>query len=152
MNVKKLLILNPVEWRYLCLSLVLLPFYSHRLLRGSLRITAAGELQDNGIKESWATEEQISRACQIARVVNRAAARDPDKYGCLVRSLLLARFLAREGIPCALKLGANKGDNQVMTAFAAHAWVECGGVVVNDTLANISGFLPFPGMFRWEKQ
>jgi hypothetical protein len=63
------------------------------------------------------------------------------KYGpwrpkCLVRSMALGRFLGRKGIPFELKIGVPAGQpvNGVggTPDFNAHAWVEYGGVVLND--------------------
>ena len=55
---------------------------------------------------------------------------------CLVRSLLLARYLLRRRIPADLTLGVRLGP------FAAHAWVECGGSVVNDHLETVQAYTP----------
>ena len=55
---------------------------------------------------------------------------------CLTRSLVLQRILAGRGIATTLWVGVrNEGQG-----LQAHAWVECGGVPVNDTPHGIRGF------------
>jgi len=67
-------------------------------------------------------------ARRAARAVNIAARYGPYRANCLKRSLVLDRWLHRQGIESQLKLGAGlvEGD------LSAHAWVEHGGVVLND--------------------
>lgn len=63
------------------------------------------------------------------------------KYGpwrpkCLVRSMALGRYLGRKGIPFELQIGVLAGQSVIAADgtldFNAHAWVEYGGVVLND--------------------
>lgn len=55
---------------------------------------------------------------------------------CLSRSLLLARFLTVRRIPADLVIGVKLGP------FAAHAWVEYEGSVVNDHLETVQAYTP----------
>lgn len=55
---------------------------------------------------------------------------------CLSRSLLLTLFLIRRRIPADLVIGVKLGP------FAAHAWVEYAGCVVNDHLETVQAYTP----------
>lgn len=47
---------------------------------------------------------------------------------CLARSLVLACFLDRKGIPARLRIGVSNDDRR----FQAHCWVEVAGVALNE--------------------
>jgi hypothetical protein len=53
---------------------------------------------------------------------------------CLFDSLVLSVLLTRRKIPCTLVIGVST------TPFAAHAWVQVGEYVLNDTVENIQTF------------
>lgn len=53
---------------------------------------------------------------------------------CLPRSLALARMLRSRGVDAAVCFGVRK------LPFAAHAWVEAGGMVLSERLATIQGY------------
>jgi hypothetical protein len=58
------------------------------------------------------------------------------KGKCLSQSLVLWHLLRRQGIKSELRIGFNKNDHHRSAAgdnFNAHAWVECQGVVLNDS-------------------
>ena len=76
-----------------------------------------------------ASEATLARARAIARLVDIASARVPFRVACLPRSIVLWRILRGEGIACELRLGARASDGP----FEAHAWVECGGVALNES-------------------
>ena len=57
--------------------------------------------------------------------VSKALAPLPFDSRCLVRSLVLTAMLARRGIDGRLVIGVDAG-----TEFAAHAWVEAGGLAL----------------------
>ena len=89
-----------------------------------------------GIADSDAT---LARAQAIARMVGIASSRVPFRVACLHRSIVLWRLLRREGIPCELRLGARTGAGP----FEAHAWVECGGMALNEDAPNLSRYRAF---------
>ena len=64
----------------------------------------------------------------IARIVHGAANRNPFHPNCLTRSLVLCRLLRRQGLAAGLRLGVAKPGG----TFAAHAWVEHGGVALSE--------------------
>jgi hypothetical protein len=84
---------------------------------------------------AWIEREQqmpdlrlaVDEAAAAGRAVSIAAARGPWTVKCLTRSLVLHWLLRRRGIASDLRIGVAGGGE-----FRAHAWVECGGVPVND--------------------
>jgi hypothetical protein len=71
---------------------------------------------------------RIEEAHRLGRAVARTLAFVPGDTRCLVRSLVLARLLARRGIPAKLVIGTRAAPD-----FLAHAWVECAGDPVLST-------------------
>jgi hypothetical protein len=72
----------------------------------------------------------IAAARKIARLVNIAARYGPYRAKCLTRSLTVIQMMNRRGLSGGkLVLGA-KTETE---SFAAHAWVELNGEVVNDS-------------------
>ena len=69
-----------------------------------------------------------SRAALTARMVRTAADHKIGNPACLQVSLALWWLLARQGIASELRVGIRKDGEK----FEAHAWVECGGVPLND--------------------
>lgn len=75
----------------------------------------------------------------LARLVNIAATHGPIRAACLVRSLALWWLLRRRGIGSELRIGVRKNGGE----FAAHAWVEYAGTVINDSPESIQRFAAF---------
>ena len=69
--------------------------------------------------------DQIGKA---AWLVNAAAYHVPYRASCLERSLVLWFLLRLRGIKSDLRIGVLNRDH----GFTAHAWVEIGGVALND--------------------
>ena len=65
---------------------------------------------------------------EVARVVDMASRYTPVSNTCLHRSLALWWLLRRRGFDSSLRLGMRRHDGR----FEAHAWVEHGGVILND--------------------
>jgi hypothetical protein len=65
----------------------------------------------------------------VAQIVGSAERWSLLRPTCLTRSLTLGRLLRRQGLAANLRLGVAMPNGR----FAAHAWVEHGGVVLNDT-------------------
>jgi hypothetical protein len=82
----------------------------------------------------------LARAQAVARLVGMAAAATPVTVACLHRSVVLWTLLRREGIPCQLRLGAGGTRSG---PFEAHAWVECGGVALNERTDHLGRYTPF---------
>ena len=64
----------------------------------------------------------------LGEAVNIAARHTPFPATCLTRSLLLGWLLRRTGVESQLRIGVRLTEG----ALAAHAWVECQGIPVND--------------------
>ncbi len=71
----------------------------------------------------------IEQAQQVARMVQAASRHGLRRANCLEQSLVLWWMLLRRGVPAGLRIGVRKAEGCVN----AHAWVELGGVVLNDT-------------------
>jgi|GEM_PF-1576270 hypothetical protein len=76
---------------------------------------------------------------RIAAAVRRAARITYPYPTCLVRSIALARMLARKGFPAEVRFGVRPPVDGVL---AAHAWVEVDGRVVGDRADIGSEFQP----------
>jgi hypothetical protein len=78
---------------------------------------------------------------EIARLTHATARSLPFACNCLDRSLALCWLLRRRGIAARLRIGARKDGAQLK----AHAWVESGGVTLDDFGAEHEHFVPFDG-------
>ena len=74
----------------------------------------------NGGAERRELDDQLT-GIRLGRAVGRTLTPVPDAR-CLLRSLVLVRLLARQGIQSRLVIGITS-----LPRFAAHAWVETGG-------------------------
>lgn len=75
----------------------------------------------------------------LGELVNIAVCHGPFPATCLTRSLLLVWLLNRRGIHSDLRIGVRLTQG----TLAAHAWVECDGIPVNDRVEAIRQFDPF---------
>jgi hypothetical protein len=80
---------------------------------------------------------------RAARLVELAARRGPVRGNCLSQSLTLWWLLRRQGVGSELRIGVCVRAGQ----FAAHAWVEQAGVVLNDSADVGQRFAPFDAAF-----
>lgn len=81
---------------------------------------------------SWRADGPIPcalDAAAIAALVSKAANNIPVRTNCLTQSLWLHALLMRRGKRSALRIGVRR----MAERFEAHAWVECEGMVMNDT-------------------
>jgi hypothetical protein len=116
--------------RTLVLALVLLPLFGV-LLRLSSPARLLSRIDAGGTPGPGT----LASALALARPVNLVAAR--VRATCLTRSLVLQWILARRGIGTELKVGVRNEGN----GLHAHAWLECGGAPVNDTVHGVQGFV-----------
>lgn len=84
--------------------------------------------------------EQLQRARNVARLVAYAGAACPLNVAGLHRSVVLWRLLSEESIPCRLRIGVRRGEDE---AFAAHAWVECQGEPLHEAADVHEQFGPY---------
>lgn len=75
----------------------------------------------------------------LGEAVNIAARHMPYPATCLTRSLLMNWLLHRRGVPSDLRIGVRITNG----TLDAHAWVEVGGVPVNDRPDVVGQFMPF---------
>jgi hypothetical protein len=83
----------------------------------------------------------IETARNMARIQEAVSRHLIFHASCLEQSLVLWWLLGRRGIPAELRIGARKEAGR----FEAHAWVELGSVVLNDSGEAHLHFAPFDG-------
>jgi hypothetical protein len=99
-----------------------LRFAPERALRGVLEASGDGGPAD----------------AQLLAVFAFVAARTPVAHNCMHRSLALQRMLARRGTAARLCIGIGRRPN----LFPGHAWLECGGTVINDDPELVARYAP----------
>jgi Transglutaminase-like superfamily len=72
--------------------------------------------------------EDLAAAQNVARMVQSAARWSPVHPSCLPRSLVVWWLLRRQDLAAGLRIGVARPDGR----FAAHAWVEHGGVALGE--------------------
>lgn len=119
------------ERKLLFQALVLLPII-HLLLKsmGYARLirTIEKRIPISEKTELATSGKQLNYAQEAARMISIAAYHGPYQASCLRRSLALIILLRRQGIEGKLCFGARLQNH----GLEAHAWVEMGGVVIND--------------------
>lgn len=98
-------------------------FVRWTLLRFPFREALAVVRENRRGSKGGAWEATIPAAKGLGRAVQRTLGPLPLDSRCLIRSLVLVRVLSRRGVEAPLVIGV-AGKPQ----FAAHAWVELGGV------------------------
>lgn len=84
-------------------------------------------------------EHSIERALDTARMVQAASRYGSLRGTCLEQSLVLWWLLRRQGIDSSLRIGVRKQASEL----EAHAWVELGSVVLNDSGELHRHYVPF---------
>jgi hypothetical protein len=82
------------------------------------------------IVKNWKTSQKSTDSSATERlccVVNRACIWYPKRVQCLQRSVVTACLLRTIGVPARLVVGVQK------LPFRAHAWVEVGEIVINES-------------------
>jgi len=72
----------------------------------------------------------------LLELFNRAAREHVLGVSCLPRAMALQHLLRRDGVPATLRLGMRRAGG----ALEGHAWLEAGGILVNDRPGFVSGF------------
>lgn len=86
-------------------------------------------------------QPEIAVAQRVARIQEAVSRHLTWHASCLERSLVLWWQLERRGIAAEIRIGARKEAGR----FEAHAWVELGNVVLNDSGEAHVHFAPFNG-------
>jgi hypothetical protein len=84
---------------------------------------------------------RMATAQDVARILVATSRHLTFHTSCLEQSLVLWWLLGRRGIPADLRIGARKEAGR----FEAHAWVESGIVVLNNSSEGHAHFSPFDG-------
>ncbi|MFC5437215.1 lasso peptide biosynthesis B2 protein [Rhodanobacter umsongensis] len=80
--------------------------------------------------------EHTQRLAEAANVFNRVRPYVPIETRCLVDSLSMIRFLAGRGFHAQLVMGVT------CDPFSAHAWVQHGPLVLNETVGTVQAHVP----------
>ncbi len=119
---QKIAALDALQWRYLTLSLVLLPAIDVSLRCVGFKRTKgwleARVKSPEAIASGSAAE---ATAAKIAAVVSLAGRRSPWPTSCLRQALGLWILLTHRGIASEVRVGV---ESTPESGFAAHAWVE----------------------------
>jgi hypothetical protein len=133
-KLRKLSALDGAQWAVL----VGTPFV---LLLSWVRLRTLGYLdtlaRTQPVREtSLDAEELLVRAEDTSYAFAVAVKFGPWRPRCLLRSVALAWFLGRRGIPFEIRIGVPSQGSAVVgnpePGFSAHAWVEHAGIVLND--------------------
>jgi Transglutaminase-like superfamily len=125
------------EDRWLLLqALVLLP-----VAKRALRLSGLRYLTRSTAGHEPPGAQRAAEAQRVTRMVAAAARNGPWQATCLEQSVVLLWLLGRRGIPAQLRIGVRKQ----LEALEAHAWVESGGVVLNDSADVSERYRPFEG-------
>jgi hypothetical protein len=85
----------------------------------------------------------LERTELTSRMVNAAIRHVWRASTCLEKSLALWWLLGRQGIACELRIGARKLEGK----FEAHAWVERGGLALNEAQQEHRHYVAFDATF-----
>lgn len=100
-------------------------------------LTQLARSRKTHVAGSHQTVNDSRKTATIARMVNIAAHHGVFRANCLQRSLVLWCLLRRSGIESEIRFGARKNEGEL----EGHAWVECDGVVLNESQDTYLGFL-----------
>jgi hypothetical protein len=132
--------LSPAERGVLLQAMGLLPLVAISLRILGLRLTQS--------VLAWLPRRQVAkgsdRVWMTVRMVKVAVRYQRPWANCLKRSLVLWALLRCQGIDSQLRIGVR----QTAGEFAAHAWVDYDGVVLNDTQDVELEFSPFEHAFE----
>jgi len=118
---------RPAQGLFLRAS-ILLPLVSISLHRRGFRKTKASLQHFLSLPYGSQDPHAQARAELTAQMVRTAADHGIGDPSCLEVSLVLWWLLARQGVASDLRVGIRK-DGETLEA---HAWVECGGVSLNE--------------------
>lgn len=109
--------------------------------RAALRLRPFAWLRERvpGVEGGGALDATAeARARRLARIVAMAARNHFAGMTCLHRSLALQRMLIRRGIDARVRIGLRRKEDLLQ----GHAWLECGGAVINDASEAVAQYAP----------
>jgi hypothetical protein len=143
--------LDPAAQSLLLRALFLLPLVSLSLRWRGFRATQASlqgllSMENSGRGSALLPE----RAAPLtAHLVNSADRHGLIHSSCLAKSLTLWWLLDSQGIESHLRIGIRKENHK----FEAHAWVERGGVALNEPEEHHRHYAPFDSAFSsWPRE
>ncbi|MEN5059994.1 lasso peptide biosynthesis B2 protein [Luteimonas sp. TWI1416] len=80
--------------------------------------------------------EEERRLIEAADAFNLVRPYIPIATSCVIDSVSMIRFLAKRGLHAHLVMGV------ACDPFSAHAWVQCGSLVLNDSIGSVQGHVP----------
>ncbi|HJY86494.1 MAG TPA: lasso peptide biosynthesis B2 protein [Candidatus Acidoferrales bacterium] len=106
-----------------------------RRWQGALRrLAPRGEAGPVGCPEA-----SVAHGKNVASILRVASRYSLCRTNCLEQSLVLWWLLLRRGVPVDLRIGVRKAGG----GLKAHAWVQLGGVILNDTEDVHQHYAPF---------
>ncbi len=88
-------------------------------------------------------ESPLETARRVSALIDIAARHTVVRPSCLARSVVLWRTLRRSGVASDLRIGVRREPGSAVPSF--HAWVELGGVPLNDEADVGHRYPPFDG-------
>ncbi len=117
----------------------LLPWVALRLKLQGFQATKNSLQSPPRNASGTSSSENAECAALTARMVRAAARHGIGNPSCLEESLVLLHLLSKQGIAAQLRIGVKKN----IPKFEAHAWVECGGVALNESESLHDHYAPF---------
>jgi hypothetical protein len=137
---KRLFELEPADRRTLARAFGALAWMSFALrFRGFRQLFTAIEQTKPAVIPSG---EDLRRARTYARWISAASRHHLVRANCLERSLVLHRWLRREGLPSVLRIGVRTDEGKLI----AHAWIEITGEPLGDRPDALGSFRTFDGL------
>jgi hypothetical protein len=131
------------EWRLLARAGVDLLTADVALRLGGLRRASRWATSRSGRPvDGRSAEDERRLATRYARWIGIAARYHAVRARCLHRSIVLHRWLSREGLPSELRIGVRKDSGRLQ----AHAWVELHGQAVGEPAQPRAAFVPLPNL------
>jgi len=111
------------------------------LRRSKELLVRLAPLRTEGTAAGLSGQPEMEVAGRVAAIQEAVSRHLPWRASCLEKSLVLWWQLGRRGIAAEMRVGARKEAGR----FEAHAWVELGNVVLNDSGETHMHFAPFDG-------
>jgi hypothetical protein len=143
MNYARFFSLSSNERSALVAAALLVPaIHGAIALSGARRTFLALQLLPRGKNATGPADRDAQRRIVTAReAVWTAARRGPVGGNCLSQSMALWYLLRRQGIETTLRIGVRKEEHELL----AHAWLEIGGLPLNDRADVKTRYVPFEG-------
>jgi len=136
---RKFLALEADDRRFFARAWLALARHRWRILRAAPSRLAAEVGRAMAAPPGPSCADDVARARRRMLLLRRAGRHHVVAVNCLLYSLTGRELLAGDGVAATLRIGVARG---VDGELSAHAWLEVGGVVVNDAADVASRFAP----------